>query len=570
MLASNIGLFTLGVSALFSTNTTQAIAALFPAIAAWVFLRGTALGWIPRAFLERHGLFAISIVGILFSGTGIDQALGWDVLGIATDARGNVHPVSTLGNTNYAGALSAVFAILGLTSVYFESRWRRVPGVGAALLGALHVAASHSLGGLLGLAAGMIALTVLLARRYGWKPVALIPLALIVAGLVPAYGRTRDRVAAIARGEDRTAQVRLGLWRGTARLAAAHPVLGCGTGNFQMEFPPFRDPEERKLTQLDNKVGYTEAADPHNTYLTVLAESGPVALVCLLAILGLAVSAGFRRARDADPGAAQLAIAGGAGLIALAVSGMFNSLGGHLPFTVLAALLAGGAAPAAPDPAPVHNWRKLATFAAAALLVGAAITWFSADLDYRNGGRVSKPEKRLVYCQAAVETLPGHWEARFQVARCWRAIGEAEGSVRSELRKVLEYHPHHVASMIELSVGASVEEEERWLRRVEALAPEYPVVHTRLVGVAFRKRDYPEARRHLDRILEILPDEADAFYTYGRTYLFERRFAEAEPWLRKAVAKNREFKKRLGSDHPEVKSDARFKDLVEPATSSPP
>jgi O-antigen ligase len=337
LLASTIGLFTLAVSAVFAINRTQAVTALFPAIAAWIFLRGAALGWIPRAFLERHGLFSISIVGILFSGLGIDQALGWDALGIATDVRGVVHPVSTLGNTNYAGALSAVFAIVGLASVYFEKGWRRVPGVGAALLGALHVAASHSLGGLLGLAAGMVALTVLFARRYGWKPVALIPLALIVAGVIPAFGRTRDRVAAIARGEDRTAQVRLGLWRGTVKLAAAHPIVGCGTGNFQMEYPPYRDPGERRLTQLDNKVGYTEAADPHNTYLSALAESGPVALICLLSILGLAVAAGFRRARDAEPGAAQLAIAGGAGLVALAVSGMFNSLGGHLPFAVLAA-----------------------------------------------------------------------------------------------------------------------------------------------------------------------------------------------------------------------------------------
>lgn len=560
---SDLALLALAIAAVFAINRTDAVAALFPAIAAWVFLRAIVLGWIPRPFLERHGLLLLSGVAIAFSGYGLIQNAGGDFLGLSRDTR---LAVSTIGNTNYAGVLSAALALAGLSAAIYERGLpRRLTGVGAALLGALHVAVSGSLGGLVGLCAGVAAFAFLLVRRHGLKPTALFPLLILALAFVPVAGRVTGRITDIARGEDRTASVRLGLWKGTLRLAAAHPILGCGTGNFRYEFPPYRDPGERRLTHEGRETSYVEAEDPHNSYLALLSESGPIALIAILIVLGLALSKGIRLVREPEVETAALAIAGTAGLVTLAVSGLFNSLSSHLPFAVLAAFLAGVAVPgaAATSIAP-SPWMKSARIAAAVLLAIAPLPWFVADVNYRDAMRTRNAGERLVLARQAVDALPGHWQARFQVAMCWRALGENEWSVRAELREVLKVHPHNVAVLLELSRGAPPDEEEELLRRAERLAPEFLLIHTRLVGVDLRRRDFASARRRLDRILATMPGEAEALYTMGRTWLMERRPEEAIPWLRRALAKDVKLRERLAEDHPEVKSDPRFAELLDP------
>ncbi len=556
---SDLALLALAVSALFAVNRTEAAAALFPAAAAWIFLRATALGWIPRPFLERRGLLILSAIGVLFSGYGVCQFLGGDFLGIGLGREAG----STLGNTNYAGVLSAVFAIAGLASALLERGRRRAIGIAAALLGALHVGASASFGALLGLAAGSAMFAALLVRGRGWKPVALLPLLLVAAAIAPRAAHVAHRASDIAAGEDRTGRIRLGLWKGTLRLVAAHPVLGCGTGNFRMEFPPFRDAAERKLNHEGRGIAYVEAEDPHNSYLLLLAESGPIALIAVLAVLGLALRSGFRRARDPSPEAAALAIAGTAGLIALAVSGMFNSLFGHMPFAVVAAFLAGGAAPVAADSVPTQG-RRIAGVAIAAFLAVAWIPWFIADSQYQAASLTNDAGERIAHLQRAVNALPGHWQARFQIAVTWREIGQSEGSARAELRDVLKLHPHSVAALVGLSSDAPAAEEEELLRRAEALAPDYVVVQSRRAGVDLRRRDYASARRRLEKVLETLPDEQETIYTIGRTWLWERKPGEALPWLKRAIVKNPKLRERLADDHPELKADARFTGLLGP------
>ena len=126
------------------------------------------------------------------------------------------------------------------------------------------------------MAAGVTALAVLLVRRHGWKPAALIPLVLLVAAVAPVATSVATRVPSIAGGKDRTSRIRFGLWKGAVRLAAAHPILGCGVGSFRAQFPPYREADERQLSHEGVGVRYVEAEDPHNSYLAILSESGPV------------------------------------------------------------------------------------------------------------------------------------------------------------------------------------------------------------------------------------------------------------------------------------------------------
>lgn len=550
---ADLALLALAVSSLVAVNRTEAAAALFPAVVAWIFLRGAASGWISRPFLERWGLVLISATGVLFSGYGLCQHLGADFLGIGQKQLA----VSTVGNTNYAGVLSAVFAVSGVTLALFESRlrWRAV-GAAAALLGALHLSASGSLAGLCGLGVGVAVVFAINIRRAGARPVALLPILVLAAAVLPSVVRVGERGAAVAQGGDRTSQIRLGLWKGTVRLAAAHPFLGCGTGNFRMAFPPYRDDAERKMTHEGRGLSYVEAEDPHSTYLKVWAESGPIALLALLAAGILAVASGIR--------GSSLAVAGSAGLVALAVSGAFNSLSGHLPFAVLAGLFAGFTVPSAPDAPPRPVALRAGIYVAAAFLAFAPLPWFIADGRFRDAMHTSDPAERLAHAREAVSALPGHWRARFQIAVCWRVLGESEGTVRAELRDILEIHPHHVPALVALAEGASPEEEERLLRRAEELAPEFAAVQQRLLMLDLKRGDYPAVRRRLARILESLPGDADVLYAMGRTWLQEGKRDEALPWMRRAAAANPKYREKLATDHPELKGDPRFTELLGP------
>lgn len=63
---------------------------------------------------------------------------------------------------------------------------------------------------------------------------------------------------------------RVEAWKGTLRMALANPILGVGTGNFEVHYPRYAE------------VGYTRSA--HNTYLELASESGLPALILLIVI----------------------------------------------------------------------------------------------------------------------------------------------------------------------------------------------------------------------------------------------------------------------------------------------
>ena len=75
---------------------------------------------------------------------------------------------------------------------------------------------------------------------------------------------------------------RLETWKGTTRMALANPLLGVGTGSFEWNYPRYAS------------VGFTRSA--HNTYLEIASESGVLALLMLLGMVG----AWFTRAGQSE------------------------------------------------------------------------------------------------------------------------------------------------------------------------------------------------------------------------------------------------------------------------------
>ncbi|MGC8782858.1 MAG: O-antigen ligase family protein [Armatimonadota bacterium] len=83
---------------------------------------------------------------------------------------------------------------------------------------------------------------------------------------------SRVTTQAVQEGEH-SGGFRVWTWRGTLRMARAHPLLGTGLGTYEIAYPRYAF------------VGFTRMA--HNSYLQIAAEAGSPALILLLGTLGV-------------------------------------------------------------------------------------------------------------------------------------------------------------------------------------------------------------------------------------------------------------------------------------------
>lgn len=111
--------------------------------------------------------------------------------------------------------------------------------------------------------------------RHGWRGAML---AVVIVGLLLAAGGVWAWLAdpLLVKEAPKSLRYRLEYWQGTFGLIAAHPLLGCGPGNFQDSYTRYKLPQASE-----------EVADPHNFLLEVWATAGTPAAVALLAWLGL-------------------------------------------------------------------------------------------------------------------------------------------------------------------------------------------------------------------------------------------------------------------------------------------
>ncbi len=113
------------------------------------------------------------------------------------------------------------------------------------------------------------------AARHGLaldKTTRLLGVVLGVGLLLGALVFARPVLGRLSNLNDNSAAFRVWTWKGSARMAAANPVLGTGIGTWENLYPRYA------LT------GFTRAA--HNSYLQLADECGIPALLALLATLG--------------------------------------------------------------------------------------------------------------------------------------------------------------------------------------------------------------------------------------------------------------------------------------------
>jgi O-antigen ligase len=322
------------VAAIFATNPWLALRAVA------ISVSGVVIFWIARALREaglaRPLLNALAFAVVLAAVTSLLQTYGVEL----TIFSENRAPGGTLGNRNFVAHIAA----FGLPLVLLAALRARslVPGAIGTTIVTASLVLTRSRAAWLAFAAVLVMffLAILASaplRRDGRTWRRLVAIAILGAGGVAAallipntlrwrsdnpYLETVKRVADYQGGSGRG---RLVQYQQSLLLAARHPLLGVGPGNWAVEYPAHAARHDPSLS--DSEGGTTSNPWPSSDWVASVAERGLVATVLLaLAFLGIFLGAvkQLAAARDAEEGllaATLLGIVAGA-----AVTGMFDAV----------------------------------------------------------------------------------------------------------------------------------------------------------------------------------------------------------------------------------------------------
>jgi O-antigen ligase len=442
------------LGAVFATNRWLSFRALAVSLAA------AAVFWcartLARAGLARPLLVTLAAAVVLGAGTGLVQAYGLVETSLTSLTRA---PGGTFGNRNFMAHLVAVgLPLLLLVSV--EARSRRGFGLGAIgfSLAAGALVLSRSRAAWLGAAASGLFLAVeglwvgrlwadptLRRRVLRLAGIAVASLALAV--LLPNRLNWRsdspylESLAGVANYREGSGAGRLIQYGNTLRMAADHPVLGVGAGNWPVHYPRYMSPGDPSF-DADDIIPTNPW--PSSDWMGMLAERGVPGLL-LLALVGASIALGawarVRRGSRHTPALTDLTIV--ATLIAVAVVGSFDAVL-LLPVPTFFAWTIIGALASTARPVReitlTHLSRRrllLAVGLVGGLLVLRAAGQTAAMAVFSNAASRAGQE-------AAARLDPGSYRIRMLLAQAWRRAGSC-ARARPHAEAAAGLFPHYPA-----------------------------------------------------------------------------------------------------------------------------
>ena len=425
-----------------------------------VSLAGAAVFWcgrtLARAGLARPLLVVLAAAVVLGALTGLAQAYGLVTTSLASLTRA---PGGTFGNRNFMAHLVAIgLPLLLLVSV--EARSRRgftLGAIGFALsAGALVLSRSRAawLGAaacgvflaveglwvgrlwadrelrrrvlrLAGIAVGSLALAVLLPNRLNWR----------------SDSPYLESLTGVANYKEGSGAGRLIQYGNTLRMAADHPVLGVGPGNWPVHYPRYMSPGDPSF-DADDIIPTNPW--PSSDWFGVLSERG-VPGVLLLGLVGGSIGLGawarVRRGSRYTPALTDLTIV--ATLIAVAVVGSFDAVL-LLPVPTLFAWTIIGALASSARPVREIILTPLARrrLILAVGVIGGALVLRSASQTVAMG--VFTNADRRAGQELAARLDPGSYRIRMLLAQRWRAAGSC-ARARPHADAAADLFPHYPA-----------------------------------------------------------------------------------------------------------------------------
>lgn len=276
-----------------------------------ITLSGAGMFWASRAAAEagerRAIVTAVAVAGVLGAAASLAQAYG-----VSSELFSlNRIPGGTLGNRNFMAHLAALCApALVLATIKARSRRAAIAGAAGLAVIADALVLSRSRAAYLGLAAGAGLLALGLWRAHGrWndpklaRRIRAIVLAaasgILAALLLPNALEWKsdspylDTVTGMVNYQNGSGHGRVIQYTRTLRIAAAHPLLGVGPGNWAVVYPKsveYFDPS------IDYFRGVTINPWPSSDWVAIISERGVPALVTILLALFLLLAGAWRRA----------------------------------------------------------------------------------------------------------------------------------------------------------------------------------------------------------------------------------------------------------------------------------
>jgi O-antigen ligase len=285
------------VSAVFATNPWLGVRALAVSVSAYLIFR--AARTVPSAPL----LNALALAVVLAAVTALLQTYGvW--LDIFSENRA---PGGTLGNRNFIGHAAAFGLPLVLLAVL---RGSRLAPFGVAIVTASLVLTRSRAAWLAAAGVAAVFLIGMIWRAPQWRRLAAIVLFAAAGGaaaiLIPNTLRWRsdnpylDSVKGVASYEQGSGRGRLVQYQRSLRMAAAHPLLGAGPGNWPVDYPEHAGRYDPSLD--DNEAGMTTNPWPSSDWIAYISERGFAAAALLaVAMIGIAATAFRALKRGDDP-----------------------------------------------------------------------------------------------------------------------------------------------------------------------------------------------------------------------------------------------------------------------------
>jgi O-antigen ligase len=436
------------------------VSALVSAQNSWFALRSlgvtvcaAAVFWTARALAaegHRRGVLGAACgVVVLVAGTGVAEAYGW-VNGWSIPNRA---PGGTFAHRNYM----AHFLVLGAPALLLAAgrargRWV-APAYAAVAAVAAAVVLSRSRAAWLAAAVALAAAAVcaLAARRPPGRRAALLVGAaaagVALAVVVPSQLRWKadspyaETLRGITNFQSGSGHGRLVQYANTLRMAADHPVLGVGAGNWTVHYPRYATPGD---SSFNAALWLPTTREPHSDWLAVAAQNGLPALLALLAALGIAAARGWtraRRARTVDEAGAGAALV--CTVAALAVVGSLDPVLLQAGPAFLFAALLGALLPPgrAGWSVPLGRGRWAAALVVA-LACGAPTVYAGRQL---MAGLAYGARPTGVSLDRAARLNPGDYRAQMMLAEMWTSRGRCERA-RPHADAALRLHPNSPAA----------------------------------------------------------------------------------------------------------------------------
>ncbi|MCZ6596561.1 MAG: hypothetical protein O7B99_02875 [Planctomycetota bacterium] len=397
-----------------------------------------------------------------------------------------------LGNT---GALSQAALPGALIGAWFAAKSRgawSIAGWIAILLFAWHAGRAPVIAGVVAAGIGLGASAVLspaAREQRRTRPVLLGLAALLVVAFLgframPPAGEAPRSLGTQVAAETGGFEVRARIWKSLGAAFAANPVLGFGPGQFQADYPPYRDPREIVLSNHGSCEDHAnEVNHGHNDWLHGVAELGGLGGSFWITLLLTALVLALRSLRA--PSALSGAL--GAALLALLANAAVHSpLFFHAASSTLAFALLGVLAGPAVSESGRRSWLCLTLLLP--VLFGPWVGWPLV----RHGHALSERSRLLDLLlrevplgDAELFRLRATDAVRF--APWSTAARELDAESIQDWEVILALRPHSQRALQNVGLGYARQRRfddarERWNRVLE-LDPAHPLVLRNLVNL---------------------------------------------------------------------------------------